>query len=242
MELLYKNGDGGDACNRTCAAALCGIYCGVDVDVSFLKHLQNFIQPWLWRRAPDAGKWYADWDRFSRDQAIPLIILMGEKKLYKHLAWFIFGHIQRGMLFMTNTRRNHVYMKYEDHVKYSTPDVEWDPKWKLPDITGPEFWALLIRAMPTPVRLALYPLLVLFDLETLCGAIVRRFFRKDNRDVINHSLILVNGMRRCPTFVMYLATKVTSKSFLKPRLNAFFSQPGEPRIDLLMTVPMNKYL
>jgi hypothetical protein len=133
-------------------------------------------------------------------------------------------------------------MKYEDHVKYSTPDVEWDPSWKLPDVTGPEFWALLIRAMPTPVRWTLYPLLVVFDIETLVGSVVRRFFRPDNRDVINHSLILVNGMRRCPTFVMWLATRITSRAFLKTRLTAFFGQPGEPRIDLLMVVPLNTYI
>jgi hypothetical protein len=242
IELLRKNGDGGDSCNRTCAAALSYIYDNDAVDVSFLTKLHHSWLPFLWRRAPDFGFWYSDWNRMSRDQTVPLLILMGEKCLYGKLAWYLFGHLIRLMLFTHNTRKNFQYRTLEEHLVKSTPDVKWDYSWKLPDVTGPEFWALEIRAMPKPIRMALWPLLCVLDLETFAGSIVRRWLRPENNDVINHTLVLINGRRRCPTPLMYLARKITPRSFLQPRLDSFFSEPGEPSLNTMLYLAVWKYL
>lgn len=242
IELITKNGDGGDSCNRTCAAALSHIYIGDKVNVTCIRLLNNESRPWLWRRSPHPGMWYADWNRMSRDQTIPLLILLGEKQACQLLFWYLFGHLMRLMLFTHNTRRNFVYMTQAEHLAKSTPDVPWRPGWKLPDVTGPEVWALEIRAMAKPIRVSLWPLLLVFDIETLIGSLVRRYIRPQNNDVINHTLVLINGRRRCPTPAMWLARKVTPKSFVQPRLHAFFTDPGEPRLDLILWPAVWKYL
>ncbi len=242
LELLTKNGDGGDSCNRTCAAALAHIYEDEQVGLKFLDELNNPKRPWLWRRSSLVGLWVSFWDRMSRDQTIPMLILLGEARAYKKLAWYIFGHAMRLMLFTHNTRRNFVYPMLGEHLAKSTPDVPWRPGWKLPDVTGPEVWALLIRAMPKPLRCMAWPLLLVFDLETLGGSITRRYFRPKNNDVINHTLVLINGKRRAPTPVIWLAAKITPRHFLQSRLDAFFSDAGEPPLHDLLWFPVRRYL
>ncbi len=242
LQLLTKFGDGGDSCNRTCAAALGYIYLNDPVNIKFLQDLYDPERPWLWRRSPHEGRWYADWNRMSRDQTIPLLILIGEARLTWALAYYIIGHLFRLMLFTHNSRRNFVYMDEAEHLLKSTPDVPWRPQWKLPDITGPEIWALEIRAMPWLIRTLLLPLLIVFDLETLGGSLIRRLFRKDNCDVINHTLVLINGLRRSPTPIIWLAGKITDRRFLQPRLNRFFEDPGEPKLNTLLAYSVSKYL
>ncbi len=244
FRLLTKNGDGGDSCNRTCATVLSFIYKGYQLKRNDpeLATLNNPNKPWLWRRSPHVGKWYSNWDRMSRDQTIPLLILMGEAKLHRELIWYILGHMFRGFLFTHNTRRNFVYLNIKEHLEKSTPDVPWRPQWKLPDITGPEFWALEIRALPLILRTCLFPVLILLDVETLVGSIIRRLFRRSNCDVINHTLILINGLRRSCTPTIWLASKITNRHFLQPRLDGFFSDAGEPPLNEFLLLPVDRYL
>lgn len=244
--LLTKDGDGGDSCQRTCSFALSIVYSYekklAGYFIPFLELLYNPKYPFLWRRSPEENKWYSMWNRQSRDQMIPAIILLGEARRYKLLAWFIFGHLTRGMLFMTNTRKNFQYPTLAQHLERSTPDVKWDYRWKLPDLTGPEFWALEIRAMPLLIRIILWPVLAIFDLETLTGALVKRFVTPKDHDIINHGLVMINGMRNQPTPFMWLATKITNAKFVQDRLNSFFTQPGEPRLHEELKNAVEKYL
>ena len=127
----------------------------------------------------------------SRDQSIPLVISLAFLGFYKKLFFFFIRHLMRGLLFTTNTRPNHIELR---------------PK-KLPDFTGPEFWALYIRSNYI-TGILFYPLLCLFDIETLIGSIIRRF--NTNDDVINHLSICIYGRMRFPTPIIWLACKINS--------------------------------
>lgn len=179
-----------------------------------------------YRRHPERTKhgiaWYCNgtYDGvMSRDQSIPLIIAMGFAGLHKRIGGFFLRHLMRGLLFTTNTRPNFVELK---------------PK-KIPDLTMFEFWALYIRSNKI-TGILLYPLLVVFDIETLIGAIIRRLqplktVRKDrtiiNDDVINHISICIYGSMRYPTPVMYLANRINSYDDLMEKLKFYCGAADE---------------
>lgn len=220
--VVQKNGDGGDSLNRT----------AVRIFLSRLTEhkllLLASLDYYKYRRNTHLNKWYADWDRTSRDQLIPLVIVMGLLNPASLTLIFI-DHLKRGLLFAYNTRRNFQYSRLELQHRYSTPDVDWDYSWKVPDLTGPEFWALYIRGFNAWY---LYPLLCLFDLETLVGSfLTRRQTSKD--DVINHAVVLEYGRIRLDTPVMWLARLVTPRALLQERLDTFFGKLQEPPINEL---------
>lgn len=146
----------------------------------------------------------------SRDQSIPLVISLAFMGMYKRLGMYFLRHLMRGLLFTTNTRQNALSLKTK----------------KLPDFTGPEFWALYIRSNPITAIL-LYPLLCLFDIETLIGAIVRRLqplkskSGKINDDVINHLTVSIYGAMRFPTPIMWLANKINNYDDLLEKLKYY---------------------
>jgi hypothetical protein len=145
----------------------------------------------------------------SRDQSIPLVISLIVMGMYKRLGMYFLRHLMRGLLFTTNTRINALSLKTK----------------KLPDFTGPEFWALYIRSNPI-TGILLYPLLCLFDLETLLGSIVRRNQKlidgkKINDDVINHLTVCIFGAMNYPTPVMWLANKVNNYNDLLEKLKYY---------------------
>jgi hypothetical protein len=242
VQSLVSGGDGGDSCNRTCTVALAEIYQGKTTSQDFLKELIHPKYPFILRRHPNPEKWYSDWDRASRDQTIPYIILLGETKSYRLLSAYFLGHLLRGLLFTTNIRRNHVYKTLEEHQLRSTPDVKWNYSVKLPDFTAFEFFALYIRALPKPLRVALYPLLLIGDLETLLSALAKRFITPKDDDISNHALVMINGMRRTPTIFLKLAAKVAGAQFINDRLLSFFGKDIEPPIDEMLKETVNKYL
>lgn len=146
----------------------------------------------------------------SRDQTTPLIISLISLKMYKRLAMYFLRHLMRGLLFTTNTRQNALSLKTK----------------KLPDFTGPEFWGLYIRSNPLTAIL-LYPLLCLFDVETLIGSIVRRFqpiISKNgtvNDDVINHLTIAIFQAQNYPTPISYLALKINRYDDMLAKLTMY---------------------
>lgn len=220
-------GDGGDSLNRTSVACFLGNLTGL-FPVGVFPVFDLTDEKGKWRRSIHPDKWYSEYNRTSRDQLTPLLILLGYYKLTPEL-WLAFkDHLKRGLLFAYNFRRNHVYEKYEDHIKYSTSDVEWNYNWKLPDITGPEFWALYIRGF---FNRGLYPILYLLDCHTLLGSFVIRFNKQD--DVINHICTLEYAKVRMDTFVMKLARWITPRSLLQKRLDNFFGPEIESPINEL---------
>lgn len=90
-------------------------------------------------------------------------------------------------------------------------------KRKFPDLTGPDIWAMHIRA--TNLWIA-YPLLLLFDLHLLAGAAVVRL-TPDNDDNIATITKLFIALDHMPTPWSKLALKVFSKKLILDKMNRY---------------------
>ncbi len=143
----------------------------------------------------------------SRDQSIPTVISLGYTKNYKRLTMFFLRHLMRGLLFTTNTRKN-------------APNPEEFKKKKRPDFTGPKSWALYLRGFPI-LGYMLYPLLCVLDLFLLAGSIVW-LFRRQDKDIINHTAILIFSRLRVPTPISWLASKILSKEYVLDKLTSYW--------------------
>lgn len=225
--IRQKNGDEGDTLNRSCAKAVLDLLLRNPVNQTAFWKLGDGRGKF--RRSDDESMWYGHYDRTSRDQLTPLVILAGLCNR-EELKSIFQDHLGRGLLFAYNTRRNFVYPTLEEHLSKSTSDVPWRYGWKLPDLTGPEFWALYIRGFNLRI---LYPLLALCDLHTLIGSVVIRLNKQN--DVINHALILEYSRVRTPTFVSLLARAITPRAILQERLDRFFGREEEPPLNQLFS-------
>ena len=145
----------------------------------------------------------------SRDQFIPVLISLGYHGEYAML-WRIFkAHLKRGLLFTNNTVGN---------------GQDWRvAKKKIPDLTGPEFLALYIRGF-WPYSIMLWPLLFLFDIETLIGSVIWRNRTKDPNkdDVLNHCSVSIYGRLRMPTLTMWAACKINSYQLMSQKLRHYW--------------------
>jgi len=163
------------------------------MSVDYAKH---FSRGFGLVRSPDPhftdngfGAYYKNpWDGvISRDQSCGFlagITALGDwraalKYVIHHAAWL--------WLFTYNTRDN-------GKDPGSTP-------WKRPDFTGPNIWALEIRALGW-VGLPLYPLLWLFDAHDFFNAILYRFKRKI--DPINFTIRMIVAKEVKPTLFSLL--------------------------------------
>lgn len=143
----------------------------------------------------------------SRDQTTPLLISFVVLGMYKRLGMYFLRHLMRLLLFTTNTRKNDIVLN----------------KKKLPDLTGPEFWGIYIRSNPVTAIL-LYPLLCIFDLETLIGSVIRRnqSVEKDD-DVINHLTMCIFQAQNYPTPISYIARKINKYDDMMAKLKSYCS-------------------
>lgn len=166
--LITKNLDAGDSCSNH-FAVLYGLPHNVEQQVSALSWL---VLDGIPRRHPDPAKWYCGINRTSRDQLIPYLCYLGSsrapnqalnKAYFKRLAW---QHAKLGYLFTWNTRRNFQYPTLAEHLARSTPDVQWNYSWKLPDVCGPDIWAAYLRGAMhhMPATRVLWPLLNILDI------------------------------------------------------------------------------
>jgi hypothetical protein len=223
--------DGGDTAQREGSFALC-IALLHDIDqcdglelltmadryAIVLKMLNDPNHPGFLRRWPDPSFWAGLSDRFSRDQAIPNIIAMGEMAQYKALRAFLLNHLRRALLFATNTRENGVMpmpntLTTLQKVQYF---FGWRPStpvyaWALPDLTAIGFWSLYIRAFRA---WALYPLLLVLDLDFVVTAIIKvLIYAKDpsNNDDINFINCILQAEHSMPTLWSKLAKWIYRK-------------------------------
>jgi hypothetical protein len=163
----------------------------------------------------------------SRDQSLPLLISFAYIGFYKRLAMYFLRHAMRLFLFTNNTRKNNENPK--------------DTPWKLPDITGPEFFSVYLRSHPV-IGYMLYPLLCILDLELLIGSVLWNY-REKNDDIIQHSASLIFSNLRVRTPVSWLATKVIKKQLIIDKLtqywcgwrkSCYFVSLYEPLLDRIM--------
>lgn len=219
--------DGGDSLHKTSHWAIYSYLGGTYESIEDLrrstKALINCIMGYsMVVRNPDPDKWYSKPNTLSRDQLkayLAFLSISGAKRTLKHL---FLNHMTRLLLFTTNTRNNGSYPTLEEYNKHS-PQKPWDGyKWKIPDVTLFEVWALYIRGFRAQF---LYPLLLIFDLESLVGAILSKY--NGNTDLANDLGAYLLSKQTMDTPVMWLARKI-AKPYLYARLETYFTQEGEP--------------
>lgn len=199
----HREPDGGDTCHREgMFFSLRGMNFKNLNMVKRIDSLDRYVDvmeklhpsPGVLLRHSNSNYDSSDWDRMSRDQLQPMIIAAGYWNKYE-LNKLTRGHLKRGFLFANNTRQNGATKRNHGSNGYSY-------SWKFPDITFFEVWGNFIRAHNSWWA---YPLLMLFDLELLGGAIKWRFFRKHNI-ALNHTLSVMQAVDRMPTPLSVLAT------------------------------------
>lgn len=186
-------------------------------------------------RHPDPKKWYSEIDRFSRDQSIPFLInlFLFNKVLAEKFFWL---HAKHLWLFTWNTKRNHATIHNHGDYKYpSEPSAgTYNYGWKLPDITGPEFWSIYVRGFGLP-KIFLYPL----DFFNFLNAYSKKFSNDD--DVIN----FITKMAYChavkPTFFITWSIKITDWADIDKKMYEFFKPEFEPPMDVVYS-PIINYL
>lgn len=216
--------DGGDSCHRI------GMYYGLlgilpledrvkyfnsglrDFNIAFSKH---HVAPGVFVRHPNLDWDASDWDRMSRDQFQPMIMAAGYWSR-QELKKITIGHLKRAFLFTNNVRQNGAN-------KRSHGTAHYDYGWRFPDVTLFEIWGTFIRAWNA---WWLYPLLLIFDLETLGGSIKWRFWPKHNI-TLNHTLALLHQMDRLPTPWTWLSGKIMPPERLIKLMGEHFRDFGE---------------
>lgn len=242
--LIQAAGDGGDTCANEGTYWFCQ---GLGIEVEDREITFSEMLSWIERpagqfvRHPDTSRWYSEPDRLSSDQARSMLAacaVQGEGGR-KAAARFACAHWCRGLLFMTNTRRNGATRENHGQVykQVDGKDVRRDYSWKLPDVTGPEFWALLIRATRSRWLRWLLPLL---DISSLLSAIVSR--ANLHPDVRNRIQLSVLGTHVWPTRCSKLAAKLYAKGPLIESARAFWGVPWEPPMDVYLEDVVRGYI
>jgi hypothetical protein len=182
-----------------------------------------------WVRHPSEG-WWSDGDRLSRDQSTPLVIVLSEFFSRRLLRRFFFQHLRR-FFFFTNTRRNGATMGNDGEEKYPGRP-EWGKhnySWKVPDFIGFEFLAIYIRAFRA---WWFYPLLLIFDLETLISSVLW-WYRDRDTDVLNHIIVCNYATRVYPTPISKLAKRLNKYELMKSKMDHYFDRVGLPEMSRL---------
>jgi len=155
----------------------------------------------------------------SRDQMTGKLCFFVKAKAYQPLKRSLVKHCKRGMIFANNTIHNGI-----NPLDYG-PSSILKLSFKLPDITLFDIWALYIRGFRF---WALYPLLILFDLQLLVTACIK-YFSSDN-DIISFVLKVITARETMPTPLGWLASKISSSKAILNKLSSYWTgwrqQPG----------------
>lgn len=167
-----------------------------------------------WTRHPDTemtdngfGAFYKNpWNGcISRDQLTGILAGLLRTKDYVGVFRLILHHMCWLFLFSYNTIRN-------------GKDFE-KAKWKWPDFTGPDIWAMEIRALG-PYGYVLYPLLWVFDIHIFLSTIYNLVVTKT--DPINFALKLIVSKEHVPTPLSYLAFLISDKTKLMDEIARYW--------------------
>ena len=225
---LQRDGslDGGDSLHKT---SHYGVYTALAHTALFRTAVLNCeVSQGVWVRNPDKTKWYSNPNTTSRDQTKAVLCYLGINGFTLALGRLFRQHLKRLLLFTTNTRNNGSYPTLEEYNSHYQ-EKPWDGyKWKIPDITLFEVWALYIRGFRCRI---LYPFLIICDLESLIGAILGKY--NGNVDLANDLGAYLLSQQVMDTPVMWLARKI-AKPYLYQRLETYFTNEGEP--------PLHEYI
>lgn len=213
---------------------------------AYVNNIKNIRGPLgTYRRAAvdKVPMWYTDFDRMSRDQATGLLVGLAVTGQTKEILRFIMGHALRLFLFTTNVRRNGTTRT--NHGKPIGNGQTRNYTIKLPDLTGPDFWALEIRCLFYSIKgksfvakalacLLMIPiqvvLLTILDLDVLVSVIMFNRSKSDSNVVDNLALKVSFAREVAPSLLSAIAYHLINKPKLIDKLNRFFSNPGDPNI------------
>lgn len=148
------------------------------------------------------------WDGvISRDQYHGVLAAIIAAKDYSALFRAFLHHGAWAWLFMYNTRING-----------QNPS---QAKWKMPDLTLFDMWALYIRGAGL-LGWLFYPLLTLFDVHLFLSTVFVNMEPKEKDDVINHTIKMIIAKDKKPTLFSWLAWKVLNKEKLMEKLKIYW--------------------
>jgi len=170
--------------------------------VVFYKQLDQIrVSKGIYCRHPRKSKWTSDYKETSRDQHISLIVALGFLQDKKELWSFTWRHILRLGVF------NNIIEQGDD--QFQKP--WYKRKVKLPDITSPAHWGMLIRAWRA---WPLYPVLLLGDLFNLIGTFITIYNCKvdpSTYDDISGMCLMFQEKYILPTPIGWLNRKIYFK-------------------------------
>lgn len=143
----------------------------------------------------------------SRDQFTGVLLAVIKQQDHKAMLRIILQHACRAFLFSYNTIKNG-----------TDPKIA---KWKLPDLTLFDIWAMELRGFGK-LSWIFWPLLCVLDIHLLLSAMFDKYFDNDEPDVINAIGKLMVSREYVPTPVSWLATKFYNKQNLLKRLTAYW--------------------
>ena len=191
------------------------------------------VDPGVWVRHPHESGWTSDPEYTSGDQVRSMLtacIVKGETIAPRR---FCLAHSKRGFLFMGNVRRNGSTPKNHGEVyEYENGQpVRRNYNWKPGDFTGPEFWALLIRATRNEKKKWLLNYL---DYATYKTA---QYYQKKppGDDIRNRLQVTIASTEVWPTKYSLKAKAMYSREFFTDRMHRFWG-------DDLFEPPMDQHI
>lgn len=237
--------DGGDTVHNEYTAAYCTstILRAPSAKHDFLRDL--LVIKGIPRRHCDGTKWYSSVNRTSRDALTPYLCYISSVAAFKKQEFLqlLLQHAKRLFLFAWNTRKNFQYPTLTEHLQRSTADVRWNYRWKVPDVCGPDIWAIYLRGLCNvlPVlRPLTLPMLYVLDVHIFTAVMLNiRAFKKapDAFDADRRNLTLKThfSAHHTPTLLSKFAWKNYVNSSI-PQIShrSWFTKPGEPPMHTLL--------
>lgn len=148
----------------------------------------------------------------SRDQLTGILMGIIATKDTAAARRLVLNHALRGFLFTYNTIKNGENPK--------------TAKWKLPDFTGPDIWALELRALISNrgqlSRALVYPLLCILDMHMLVSVVIDNWTGGKKVDVLSSVGKLLVGNEVQSTIVSRLAFRVADRRSLIKRIRGYW--------------------
>jgi hypothetical protein len=234
---LGKNGvyDGGDCCANTFSVNYANVVTYGEELFPAAFFLLTTADGWP-VRSPDSSKWYGRRKRCSRDQLTPYLCyaaITDDKYFYSLLG----AMTKHAFCLANNSIRNFVYEDEQEHLQKSTPDVKWRPKWKLPDLLGPDIWQIWARGLILRNKAwnILRPIVWLGDLQNFLAVLPYVFKpRVGITDERNLALKVHFAANFAPTILSKYTYKLYQSTKPQEAFTKFWTQPGEPAVHIFM--------
>lgn len=200
------NYDGGDSCQKTGLYRF-GRWFKIKHDKDLLvREKAKFEQEcqmlesserknWYIRSPSQRSTWWSNPYCFSRDQHRSLVMAMGRYGQQKRLWKLLWEHTKRGFLYQNNRQ------------------IDNPTKWKMPDVTSPDHFAEILRALymaGAKWLIILWPVLLFTDLCALIGLLASfpKWQNPDEADDDNMIMSYLQAKYALPTPISFLVRKI----------------------------------